>query len=302
MKAEPVVTVVIPTFNHAIYLKEALLSVCMQTYTQWEAIVINNYSFDNTIEVVNSFINSDSRIRLENFKNNGIIAASRNRGIALARGRYIAFLDSDDTWHTEKLEKCMEHFIDDVGLVCHGLRMVGKEERNVFAGPEKKATFNALLYQGNCITPSATIVVKAALESVNFFSEDKRFVTSEDYQLWVKLVKAGVKIKFVHEILGKYRIHDGNQSNSVLLHLGSVLSVINYFIKEDPKYGALSKIRLRRRYCTAYYGAARSMQRSGNWDKSLPLLFKGITFNPLNIKSYMALCLGLIIIALRLKK
>src|SRR3989304_1426515 len=80
MTPSPLVSVIIPTYNHAHFLREALESVCAQTHANWEAVVINNYSEDNTVEVVESF--KDPRIRLENFRNNGVIAAFRNRGIA----------------------------------------------------------------------------------------------------------------------------------------------------------------------------------------------------------------------------
>ena len=84
MSNQPFVTVVIPTFNHAKLLRRALDSVVAQTFDNWEAIVINNFSTDETIEVVESY--QDDRIKLINFKNNGVIAASRNQGIKNARG------------------------------------------------------------------------------------------------------------------------------------------------------------------------------------------------------------------------
>ncbi|NDF83787.1 MAG: glycosyltransferase family 2 protein, partial [Actinobacteria bacterium] len=105
MSKSPRVSVVIPTFNHAKLLKRALDSVVAQTFDNWEAIVVNNFSADETIDVVRSF--NDDRITLINFSNNGIIAASRNQGIKAARGQYLAFLDSDDKWYPEKLEKCL---------------------------------------------------------------------------------------------------------------------------------------------------------------------------------------------------
>jgi len=98
MNKTPVVSIVIPTYNHEHFLKKCLQSVVDQTFTNWEAIVVNNFSEDNTIAVVNSF--HDPRIHLVNFKNNGIIAASRNKGIKLSRADLIAFLDSDDIWQT----------------------------------------------------------------------------------------------------------------------------------------------------------------------------------------------------------
>ena len=106
MTTKPYVSVVIPTFNHAKFLKKALDSVVAQTFQNWEAVVVNNFSTDNTIEVVNSF--ADPRIKLFNFSNNGVIAASRNHGLKEAAGDFIAFLDSDDVWYPNKLQKCVE--------------------------------------------------------------------------------------------------------------------------------------------------------------------------------------------------
>ena len=99
----PVITVVIPTYNHAHFLRQALKSLQEQTIQEWEAVVVNNFSEDNTVEVVASF--HDQRIRLTNFRNHGIIGASRNEGARQARADIIAFLDSDDTWFSRKLER-----------------------------------------------------------------------------------------------------------------------------------------------------------------------------------------------------
>lgn len=300
MNHSPVVTVVIPTYNHAHFLREALGSLCAQTYPDWEAIVINNFSEDDTVEVVESF--ADSRIILENFRNNGIIAASRNRGIALARGSYVAFLDSDDTWYPEKLARCMEHFNNGIGLVCHGLRWIGSQERDMFCGPEQRATFDALLDEGNCITPSATVVLKDSLESVGGFSEDPAVVTAEDYHLWIKLARAGNKMHFIKEILGQYRIHSGNQSGSVQRQLNADLHVCDEFFPIEEPRSLETQVRVRRRYCLAYYGAGRAMQRNGKFDQSWPFLLRAIVYWPLFMKSYVAIMLGLVGVAMQRRK
>lgn len=300
MNHSPVVTVVIPTYNHAHFLREALGSLCAQTYPDWEAIVINNFSEDDTVEVVGSF--ADSRIILENFRNNGIIAASRNRGIALARGRYVAFLDSDDTWCPEKLARCMEHFNNGISLVCHGLRWIGSQERDMFCGPEQRATFDALLDEGNCITPSATVVLKESLESVGCFSEDPAVVTAEDYHLWIKLARAGNKMHFIKEILGQYRIHSGNQSSSVQRQLNADLHVCDEFFPIEEPRSLETQVRVRRRYCLAYYGAGRAMQRNGKFDQSWPFLLRAIAYWPPFMKSYVAIMLGLVGVARQWRK
>lgn len=287
MNHHPVVSVIIPTYNHAHFLGDALRSLCAQTFTDWEALVVNNFSEDDTIAVVESF--ADSRIRLENFRNNGIIAASRNRGIALSRGDYVAFLDSDDTWYPEKLAKCMEYFENGIGLVSHGLRWIGKIERDVFCGPEQRATFDALLYDGSCITPTAAVVRKDLVEAVGCFSEDPEILTAEDYHFFIKLARTNIKMRFIREILGQYRVHSGNQSGSALRHLKSNLNVVDEFFPDNDERNFKACMRIRRRYCIAYYWAGRTLQQNGQFRQSLPLLFRSIRYWPFLTKNYVVM-------------
>lgn len=286
----PLVTVVIPTYNHADFLREALQSVCTQTFSNWEVIVVNNYSADDTAAVVASF--DDARIRLENFRNNGVIASSRNRGIALARGQYIAFLDSDDIWYPEKLSHCMQSFDDNVDLVCHGLHWFGNEERDMFCGPAQRATFDALLDKGNCITPSATVVRKSILDLVGGFFENPAVVTSEDYHLWLKLAKVGARMEFLEEILGGYRIHSSNQSGAALRHLNSVLHVVEEFLPEHASADFSFQMRRRKRFGLAYYSAARAMQKNGKGNEAWPLFGQSLKYWPLYPRIYLGMILN----------
>ena len=96
------VSVIMPTYNHGRYIGEAIDSVIAQSYSNWELIIVNNYSSDDTGTVVSSY--TDTRISIFNFSNSGIVARSRNYGISIARGAYVAFLDSDDIWLPRKLE------------------------------------------------------------------------------------------------------------------------------------------------------------------------------------------------------
>ena len=149
MSKKPAVSIVIPTYNHAHFLKKCLHSVLDQTFSDWEAIIINNFSEDNTIEIVSNF--QDPRIRLVNFRNNGIIAASRNEGIRLSRADVIAFLDSDDTWYPSKLSRCIEELTPERDLVCHAIRFVknGKSWKDAKCGPLRRARYYSLLYNGS---------------------------------------------------------------------------------------------------------------------------------------------------------
>lgn len=288
---DPVVTVVIPTYNQAGYLREALASVLAQSFHDWEVIVINNFSEDDTVAVVESF--ADFRIKLEHFRNNGVIGASRNRGIALARGRYIAFLDSDDAWLPGKLARCIPYLEQGADLVSHGLRYIGKRSGEFYCGPAHRASVISLLDYGSCITPSATLSSKLALENVGCFSENPAVVTSEDYHLWIKLACSGARMEFINEILGAYRIHEGNHSNSVMRHLNSVLVVLEEF-KQQPENKRISRLSLRKRQGLAYYGAARGMQKNGQFSLAAGLYLKALFHRPFLLRIYVLSVLNIL--------
>jgi len=291
----PLVSVIIPTYNHAGFIREALESLCTQTFSNWEAIVVNNYSEDETISVVESFC--DSRISLENFRNHGVIAASRNHAIKLAKGEYLAFLDSDDTWFPEKLECCLDELRSGADLVCHGLRTLGASpDYEFFGGPVSGATFESLLYKGNCLTPSATLVKKKVVVEVGGFSEDTEKVTSEDYHLWIKLAKAGANMTFIKDVLGLYRVHSMNQSSSVVRHLNSIFAVINDFFPSAGERSILEWMRIRRRCCIAYYGAGRELQKSGRRSDAWRYFFLAWLTWPLHLETYLAVVLNVFLI------
>lgn len=185
----PLVSVVIPTYNHAQFLTKALESVINQTFKNWEIIVVNNYSSDNTIEVVESF--NDLRIHLINFHNQGIIAAARNEGIRHAKAKYIAFLDSDDFWLPEKLSTCLNFLeTNQCDITCNSEDYIDQNGNTISTwhhGPVERTRYENLLFKGNCISTSAVIVKKELLLTVGVFNEDRSIVTAEDYDLWLKL-------------------------------------------------------------------------------------------------------------------
>jgi glycosyltransferase involved in cell wall biosynthesis len=294
MTSSPLVSVIIPTYNHAHFLRDALQSVCDQSFSDWEAVVINNYSKDDTIAVIEAF--DDPRIRLENFRNNAIIAAARNRGIALARGQYLAFLDSDDTWLPEKLATCIPRLENGYGLVCHGLRWFGnRREKEQYYGPAYRATFNALLYEGNCIATSATMVRRDLVESVGGFSEDERVVTAEDYHLWLKLAQAGIKMDFVDQVLGNYRFHTTNTGGAIRQST-AVKHVVEAFFPERKSRSLRDRIRVRVRYGIIDYGLGRSMQANDQFFAAWPYLLRSILLHPVYFKAYIAVLLNVLCI------
>ena len=102
------VSIITPSYNSERYISETIDSVINQTYENWEMLIIDDSSTDNSINIISDYCSSENRIKLIKLEENGGAAVARNRGIKEAEGRFIAFLDSDDLWHPEKLEKQLE--------------------------------------------------------------------------------------------------------------------------------------------------------------------------------------------------
>lgn len=287
----PRVSIVIPTYNHAHFLGKALDSIQAQTFKEWEVIVVNNYSEDGTETLVKSY--DDSRIRFVNFANHGVIAAARNYGLMLAKSPFIAFLDSDDFWYPEKLERCFDKLSQGYDLVCHAEIWAGPDDRRriVRYGPESRATYESLLFEGNCISTSAVVVRYEWLKLVDAFSVQPEFVTAEDYDLWLRLARNGARIGFVKDVLGEYLIHDGNQSRVALRNMQAVMAVFHNHCKAlRENFPAKQFLR---REAFIYYGGARGLQDSGEFTQAWHYFFKAIRRYPWVLKFYAAMVLNL---------
>lgn len=288
---KPLISIVIPTYNHANFLKAAIESVIAQTYQNWQAIIVNNFSEDDTIQIINNF--KDDRIKLINFHNDGVIAASRNEGIRHSIGEYVAFLDSDDIWKPKKLAKCVAELNAGRDVVCHGELWtgIGTKQRVVMYGPPSRATYSKLLYHGNCISTSATIVRRSILVQLSGFDERPEFITAEDYDLWMRIAEITTKIAFVAEVLGEYRRHGGNASNAVIRNTMAEIAVIeDHFSRQNRLF--LTLCRQRHRRARAYYGAARALDSVGTMGASLKYFAKSFVTSPFVLRQYPAFALA----------
>jgi len=261
----PRVAVVIPTYNQAAFLKEALASVRAQTMADWEAIVVNNFSDDDTREVALSF--ADPRITLVDFANQGVIAASRNLGIARATAEWVAFLDSDDLWDPAKLESCLAAAAD-ADLVSHPEHLLkdGRILGRTATADAARTGFAALLLDGNCLSPSAVLARKAVLDRAGGFCVDPEVVTAEDHDLWLRLARMGVRTAVVDRPLGSYRLHGAQNSKSVERHMAASLAVL---ARHYPALRPPAPLAYRRARARIVYSAGRTLQKAGRHRQAL---------------------------------
>lgn len=230
------ISIILPTYNRAELLEIAIKSVIEQTYKNWELIIVDNNSTDKTDEIIDKYKND--KIHVLKIDNNGSIAKSRNKGILYARGKFIAFLDSDDSWHKDKLSICTDYLIKNPNFgVCHSetWKYTNATRKNIIKnyGPEGNFTFEKLLERGNCLSLSAVIIPKKFIEKVGLFNEDIELITAEDYELWIRIARGNLKIKFIEKNLGVFKVHDASESSDIERNSNA----IEYIINKYSKYG-----------------------------------------------------------------
>jgi glycosyltransferase involved in cell wall biosynthesis len=212
-KDKPLFSIVIPTYNRADRLKKALESLVAQTYKNFEVIVCDDGSTDNTGEVINSFTDklTINYIWEENW---GGPARPRNNGIKASKGDWICFLDSDDFCYPEKLEICSNH-IDGFNFIYHDLDIYSDKDqvsiRKVGSRKLKGDVFIDLLVNGNAINNSSVVIKKELLLKVNGFSEERELIFIEDYDCWLRIFRIDNKYYYIPKSLGGYWI--GNNAS-----------------------------------------------------------------------------------------
>jgi teichuronic acid biosynthesis glycosyltransferase TuaG len=204
---EEKISVIIPTWNRAHLLVDAIESVLNQTISVFEVLVCDDGSTDNSKDVVESI--ADSRVKWISGARAGLPAVPRNRGIRMAQGDWIAFLDSDDIWLPGKLEAQFECLKDIGGLAISTNAIVFQVKKNlktIFFNddkPIKNITFSNLLLANKVIT-SSVLVHRSLLDRVGLFSESDLVRGIEDYDLWLR-VSTFTNILYISQPLVQYR-------------------------------------------------------------------------------------------------
>ncbi|MBI1854242.1 MAG: glycosyltransferase [Planctomycetes bacterium] len=217
----PRVSVVIPTWNREQLVLRAVRSALAQTYRNIEVIVVDDGSTDGTFGALKEVASTDPRLLVVPSEHTGLPAAARNRGIDVARGRYVAFLDSDDEWLPGKLETQVAQIESRPGLcLTYSDAWVEENESRrattlLEAYPLREARVFGPLVLGNFIPTSTVLVRRSALRLAGGFDEARRLRAFEDYDLWLRISLRG-EIGCIREPLAVYHRHGSNLSKDVL--------------------------------------------------------------------------------------
>jgi len=280
------VSIIIPTFNRRDYITIALDSVLAQTYKDYEIIIIDDGSSDDTKEILKPYQNN---IRYFYQDNRGI-PTTRNKGIREAQGNYIAFLDSDDYWLPEKLERQIECFKQNphYGMVatrCSSITPFGRFRKK--NRPGKSGWILNNLFKANFIRTSSAMIKKECFEKIGLF--DQSLPECEEYDLWLRIAKQ-YPIGFINQTLTVYTDNPKGVSTDSLAGRLLRLKVLEKdYLKEcipSPLY--------RKRLASNYRYVGRHYLNQGAKSEGKKYLKKSITLNPSNIKTLFYYALSLL--------
>lgn len=213
----PTVTVVMPAYNSSQYLRESIESVLAQTFKNFELLVIDDGSIDNTPEIVHSYIQQDSRVKLISQTNQGV-SATRNRGVNLSKSEYIAFIDADDTWFPEKLSSHLAHFKLDANLGVSFAKVAFLNPQGKLAGIATTRLTQLkpqhFLYENPTITVSNLVVKREVFFNIGCFDTSMNYAEDLDFLLRV-ITSNKWKIEGLNKILMAYRTTTSGLSSNL---------------------------------------------------------------------------------------
>lgn len=277
----PLISVIIPCYNHGHYLPDALQSVLAQTLADWEAIVVDDGSSDNTAEVARRYAARDGRIRYLHQENRGLSGA-RNSGIRAAQGQFLAFLDADDAWEPQFLETCADAlrahpawagvytltlFVDEAG------RPLPRSGGEALQG----AALRARLLRGGFFPVHAALVRVEAVRAAGLF--DAALTSVEDWDLWLSLT-ARHEMGGLPQALARYRVYPGSMStHAERMHRNRMAVLAKHFgpPEGDPANWPEEK---RRAYAYAHRAAALGYIAQGQAAEGWALLAEGARLWP----------------------
>ena len=208
------VSIIMPCYNSARYVAQSIESVLAQTYTEWELLITDDCSSDNSVEIIQNYCDKDKRINLLVSEKNQGIAKTRNLSIARANGRFVAFLDSDDLWMPEKLERQVGFMLEnDCAFTYTSYKLIdyqGVDKNKII---RTAGVLNYKKYSRNTIIGCGTVMLDRKI--VGDFAMPA-YDTSEDMALWLNVMHKGFNAFPLDEPLQKYRVTKNSASSKKL--------------------------------------------------------------------------------------
>jgi glycosyltransferase involved in cell wall biosynthesis len=276
----PFISVVIPTFNSENFIAKTLETLYSQTYNNYEVIVSDDGSSDNTVEVVKEVFDKygyrENKILINSHEG---AAAARNRGIEAANGDWISFLDSDDLWFEKKLSMVADYILqNEVDVICHSV-IEKTNEKEVLV---KRYDFHNYkvspflsLYRSNSLGTSAVTVKKNLLVEAGLF--DKSLPAAHDYDLWLRVAMIPyIRIGFIREPLVYYITRKGNISSNIEKRLECLLTIGEKYYKDLKKSSNFPRIERARYRGRAFASSGLALIRMGNLKRGFVLLITGL--------------------------
>lgn len=277
----PRVSVIIPTFNCAGFIERTLTSVFSQTFKDYEVIVLDDGSTDETSERISRFSRS---IHYHHQSNCGLSNA-RNKAVSLSNGEFIAYLDADDMWCPQKLQRQIEYMDahPECGLVHSDVIYIDEEDQLIT--PEWSLVNRSVLAQGNCLAEllkGCLFQVPTVLERRECFDSisgfDERFKRVEDYLHWIKLQLKGYSFGYINEYLAMYRIRSGSLSKNHAAMIESTMKMFDVLIRENSLLDYLNQTEKKN-----------VLQRISSLKRSLPYHYRLQGRNGIAIKQSLSL-------------
>lgn len=206
-------SIICPLFNSEQYIDQMIQSVLGQSYGQWELIIVDDCSTDSSIEQVTKFLSADKRIKLIQLESNSGAAVARNRAIEMAKGRYIAFLDSDDLWLPNKLEKQIAFMQQNQVAFSYSAYQQIDEQGNVL----KVMTVPERVSYSDILKSNSIGCLTAIYDTEYFGKVDMPLIRKrQDLGLWLKLLELTPYAYGLQENLAQYRVHSNSISANKL--------------------------------------------------------------------------------------
>jgi glycosyltransferase involved in cell wall biosynthesis len=278
------VSVIVPAYNSEKHIKETMQSVLAQTYCDFELLIIDDGSTDGTADVVRSF--KDGRIKYLHFQNGGP-AVAKNRGIKHSSGEYLAFLDSDDTWHLEKLEKqvCLMRSDPRIGMIfCNISIMSAQGELLGQKTFKKEQTLGLEHILRSCFitTPSSVMLRRNCLEAVGGFDEE---LWCSDWELYVRIYRRYL-VDYVNEALVNYRSSNQGLSGRVDVLNKTRPRILDKIWAGDPRLSKEYPEIKKACYADTYFEIGEDNFNALNLSTARKFLIKSLLIKPLKFRTY----------------